>query len=258
MLQNDVLEYAQPGRLLRVLWIDRMQALAYVYELGRTRALPEPVALQTLVGDVQAGRARRLPADPCAPGHPAAPPPGHAALQARALDAIHALHAQLPALYRQRERTAMIGACAASHGVSRATVMRWLRRWWERGQTAAALLPDYANSGAPGRTRAVNAGIKRGRPRKDAVTGANADEAMRAVFRAAAERYAAAHADFSRRAAYRQMLEDFFAGADANAVPSFGQFNYWIERDGAAAIAPAFSTAVHRMVHAAVRRGAAP
>jgi len=34
-----------------------MQALAYVYELGRTRALPEPVALQTLVGDIQAGRA---------------------------------------------------------------------------------------------------------------------------------------------------------------------------------------------------------
>jgi len=254
LLQNAVLEYAQPGRLLRVLWIDRMRALAYIYELGRQRSLPEPVALQSLVQDLQAGRARLVLADPFAPSRSTeAPPPGHAALQARALDAIHALHANLPALYRQRERAAMVRAYAASHGVSAATVMRWLRRWWERGQRPAALLPDYANSGARGRTRAINAGIKRGRPRKDAYTGANADEAMRAIFRTAAARYAATHAGFSRRAAYRQMLEDFFAGADANAVPSFGQFNYWIERDGAAAIAPPFAKAVR----AAVRHGAA-
>ena len=50
-------------------------------------------------------------------------------------------------------------------------------------------------------------------------------------------RYAATHTDFSRRAAYRQMIEDFFHDRDAALLPTFGQFNYWIEKDAPAATA---------------------
>jgi hypothetical protein len=161
-------------------------------------------------------------------------PAGHLALQVKALDAVQALHAGLPALYRQRERASMVAAYASAHGIARSSVMRYLRRYWERGQTPEALLPDYGNAGAPGRTRAVTAGVKRGRPRKDAQPGTNADAEIRAIIRAAAARYAVTHAQFSRRAAYRQMLEDFFRDLDAGSVPSFGQFIYWLERDAAA------------------------
>ena len=38
-------------------------------------------------------------------------------------------------------------------------------------------------------------------------------------------------ARFCRRAAYRQMIAEFFAERGADALPSFGQFNYWIEKD---------------------------
>lgn len=228
---NDVIEYAgMPGRTVRVLWIDG--ALAWTYQLASHAALPEPVRMAALEEALAAGRARRLLVDPFAAAPPREPvPQGYLDLQAKAWSAVRTLHAERRALYDSRERAGLIAACAAAHGISKSSVLRYLRRYWERGQSPDALLPDYGNSGAPGRTRAVTAGIKRGRPRKGAATGTNADERMRAIFRAAAARYAASNDGFSRRAAYRQMLEDFFKDVEAGALPSFGQFNYWLERD---------------------------
>ena len=237
LVQNDVLEYTGPaGRALRILWIDQSQALAWTYELRSSCALPQPVATAALEEELQCGRVRRLLVDPYAAA-PAADcvPPGYLALQAKAWAAVRALHADRLALYDPRARAVLMASYAAAHGISKSSVLRYLRRYWERGQTPDALLPDYGNSGAPGRTRAVTAGVKRGRPRKGAATGTNADERMRAIFRAAAARYAAANAEFSRRAAYRQMLQDFFQDQDAGSLPSFGQFNYWLERDAGTA-----------------------
>ncbi len=37
------------------------------------------------------------------------------------------------------------------HKVTKATVYKLLRRYWQRGQTPNALIPDYKNSGAPGK-----------------------------------------------------------------------------------------------------------
>lgn len=239
-LQNDVLEYAgAPARAVRILWIDPGGALAYVFELKQASALPQAVATAALAADVAARRARLLLADPYAAVPPGPAANKHRRLQMKAWDAVRSLHAGLPALYRQRERAALVAACAEAHGVSKASIMRYLRRYWERGQTLEALLPDYLNSGAPGRTRAASAGIKRGRPRKDALPGTNADAAMRAIFRAAAARYAVAHGSFSQRAAYRQMLEEFFCGCEAGELPSFGQFAYWVEREAMAPALPA-------------------
>ena len=233
--QNDVVEFAgTPGRTVRVLWIDQPRALAWTYQLGSHAAMPEPTPLAVLEEALASGQARRLLVDPFAAAPPREPvPQGYLNLQAKAWSAVRALHADRHALYDPRQRATLMAAYAAAHGMSKSSILRYLRRYWERGQTPDALLPDYGNSGAPGRTRAVTAGIKRGRPRKGAGTGTNADERMRAIFRAAAARYAASHDGFSRRAAYRQMLEDFFQDVDAGALPSFGQFNYWLERDAA-------------------------
>ena len=234
LVQNDVLEYmAAPGRAVRVLWIDVEQALAYTFELRSRAAVPQPVQLRSLRDDVAQGRARQLLVDPCAaPAPPDSMPAGYLALQAKAWSAVRALHADRRALYDPRRRAVLLAGYATAHGISKSSILRYLRRYWERGQTPDALLPDYGNSGAPGRTRAVTIGIKRGRPRKDAATGLNADERIRAIFRAAAARYAASHDGFSRRAAYRMMLEEFFQGEAPGLVPTYGQFSYWLDRDG--------------------------
>jgi hypothetical protein len=236
-LTNDVIQYAAPVRSVRVLWVEREHALAWVFELGQGRSQPRAVGLQALADDLVDGRARLLLHDPFAAAPaPAGLAPKHRALRDKAWEIVASLQAQAPALYRARERSAMVARAASQHGVSRASVLRYLRRFWERGQTADALLPDYGNSGARGRTRAASAGVKRGRPRKSGDhPGLNIDTPTRAIFRAAVARYQATHAVFARRGAYRQMLADFYCGCAPDAVPSFGQFGYWLERDGAVA-----------------------
>jgi hypothetical protein len=239
-LPNDVIQYAAPPRTLRVLWIDRARALAYTFELGLAHGQPQRASLQALADDVLARRARLLLQDPyAAPPPPPLLPQKHRDLQARAWAIVRSLQAELPALYDPRDRALLVAHCAEAHRVSRASVLRYLRRFWERGQTVDALLPDYGNSGARGKTRGASEGVKRGRPRKAGQPpGLNIDAATRATFRTAATRYRVTHPAFSRRGAYRQMLDEFYAGRDPGAVPSFGQFSYWLAKDGSGAGGP--------------------
>lgn len=232
-LPNDVIRYTAPVRTLRILWIDRERGLAATFELDQRHSAPRTVALQALADDVLGRRARLLLHDPyAAPPAPPDLPPKHLALRDKAWDIVACLQAEGAALYQARARAALVARCAEAHGVSRPSVLRYLRRFWERGQVIDALLPDYGNSGAPGKTRGASAGVKRGRPRKAGQPpGLNIDAATRDVFRAAIARYQASHAEFSRRAAYRQMLAEFYPGREPGAMPSFGQFSYWLERD---------------------------
>jgi len=245
-LPNDVIQYTAPVRALRILWIDHERALAATFELGQRHSQPHTVALRALADDVLGRRARLLLHDPyAAPPAPPGLPPRQLALRDKAWDVVACLQADGPALYQARARAALVARCAAAHGVSRPSVLRYLRRFWERGQVIDALLPDYGNSGAPGKTRGASAGVKRGRPRKAGQhPGLNVDAATRDVFRAAVARYRASHTDLSRRAAYRQMLAEFYPGCEPGAAPSFGQFSYWLERDGAAGANPSGVAAV--------------
>ncbi len=234
LLKNDLIEYAAPTpRTVRILRIDSGGDTAYIFAMHTRSAMPERVSLRALVADIVEERARLTLNDPyaCAPDLDALPAK-HLALRDRAWRIIAGLPLDDLALYRPRTRGALILQHSADCGVSYPTLYRYLRRYWERGQQPNALLPDYCNSGAPGKTRASNAGVKRGRPRKSGLnSGLNADAAIRITFRAAVTRYNESHARFCRRAAYRQMIEEFFKEGDADALPSFGQFNYWIEKD---------------------------
>ncbi|MFL6657203.1 MAG: hypothetical protein ACJ8GW_03965 [Massilia sp.] len=236
LLRNDLLHYALPRpRTVRILWIDSAQAIAYTFELNARSAHPQLVALKSLVADVQQQRAQLLLVDPyLVEADPASLKPSHLQLQARAWAIVSALTAQEPAIYQPAARGRLVADYSALHGVSYPSVYRYLRRFWERGQNPNALLPDYKNSGAPGKTRSASATVKRGRPRKEGShPGVNADPNVRGTFSVAVARYAATHSAFSRRGAYRQMLEDFFRADEPEALPTFGQFNYWIEKDAA-------------------------
>lgn len=250
LLRNDLLHYTHPSpRTIRVLWIAPGQSHAYVFDVAAQSADVEMVQLSALHADMLAGHARVLPDDPyLMVVSQELLPPKHLQLRARAWRIIEALVAQEPAIYEARQRGPLIAQAITEHGVSHPTIYRYLRRYWQRGQTPNALLPDYGNSGGRGKVRQSSAGVKRGRPRKhnaDAGPGLNADEEIRRTFRVATARYAADHERFSRLGAYQQMLDDFFIqrriddagrvhatpGSVAKEVPTFGQFNYWLDHD---------------------------
>ncbi|RZT06197.1 Mu transposase, C-terminal [Duganella sp. CF402] len=251
LLRNDLLQYSQPSpRTIRILWIAPEQSHAYVFDVAARSAEVELVPLATLQADLRAGHACVLPADPYVMVvSQELLPAKHLQLRARAWDIIQGLVAQEPEIYEARLRGQMIAQATLQHGVSHPTVYRYLRRYWQRGQTPNALLPDYCNSGARGKVRQSSAGVKRGRPRKngaDTGPGLNADEEIRRTFRVATARYALANPKFSRLGAYQQMLRDFFVERRIDAdsgrvlsmphgsvkdVPTFGQFNYWLDHD---------------------------
>jgi putative transposase len=251
LLRNDLLHYTHPSpRTVRILWIAPEQSHAYVFDVAARSADVELVQLSVLHADIRSGRASVLPADPyLMVVSQDLLPPKHLQLRARAWEIIEPLVALEPGIYEARQRGQLIARATGVHGVSHPTIYRYLRRYWQRGQTPNALLPDYCNSGGKGKVRQASAGVKRGRPRKngaDAGPGLNADEEIRRTFRVAIARYAAGHAKFSRLGAYEQMLDEFFverrideqsgrvlttpAGRSA-VLPTFGQFNYWLDHD---------------------------
>jgi len=251
LLRNDLLQYTHPGpRLVRILWISPEQSYAYVFDVAARSAEVELIQLSALLADLRADRARVLPADPylVLAGQDQLPAK-HLELRARAWQIIAPLVAQEPDIYEARLRGQMIAQATTEHGVSHPTIYRYLRRYWQRGQTPNALLPDYGNSGGRGKVRQSSSGVKRGRPRKNSADdgpGMNVDEDIRRTLRVATAHHALTHAKFSRLAAYQQMLAVFFVdrridpetgrvltvpSSRAGEVPSFGQFNYWLDHD---------------------------
>jgi putative transposase len=251
LLRNDLLHYTHPSpRTVRILWIAPEQSHAYVFDVAARSADVELIQLSVLHADIRSGHASVLPADPyLMVVSQELLPAKHLQLRARAWQIIEPLVALEPGIYEARQRGQLIAQATADHGVSHPTIYRYLRRYWQRGQTPNALLPDYGNSGGKGKVRQASVGVKRGRPRKnlaDAGAGLNADEEIRRTFRVAIAHYAAGHAKFSRLGAYQQMLADFFVGRridpDSGRVlttpgnqtmelPTFGQFNYWLDHD---------------------------
>ena len=243
LLRNDLLQYDTERRTVRVLWIDAERTSAYVFDVAARACEASHVRVATLEADLAAGRAVRLTEDPyLVTANPEALPPRHVELRERAWQIVQELTAFEPGIYQSRRRGQLIADYTARHGISHPTIYRYLRRYWQRGQTPNALLPDYCNSGARGKTRASTAGIKRGRPRKDgAPAGVNVDEGMRRIFRVAASGSAGLRQ--SRRATYDAMVRDFFSQRSldaatlrvtrvpqADGIPSFGQFGYWLEQ----------------------------
>lgn len=117
----------------------------------------------------------------------------------------------------------MVAQVAAAHGVSAATPRRYLRRYWDGRQTQDARWPKQAAT-----PRDVGAGPAR-RTRRGVL---QSEPDRRSTFRMGATRHASTHEAFSRRAACRQMPQEFNPGRTIDALPTFGQFNYWIDKDG--------------------------
>lgn len=243
LLRNDLLQYESPRRVLRILWLAPDRSAAFVFDVAARGCEAQQVRLATLEDDLAAGRATRLAEDPYLVAvNQELLPPRHVELRDRAWQIVAELTAHEPGIYQARRRGQLIADYTARHGISHPTIYRYLRRYWQRGQTPNALLPDYGNSGARGKTRASTAGVKRGRPRQQgAAPGVNVDEAMRRIFRVAA---ASMGARQSRRVLYGAMVRDYFGQREvdpatgrivralpAQGVPSFGQFGYWLGQD---------------------------
>lgn len=117
--------------------------------------------------------------------------------------------------------------------VSKPYLYKLIRRYWQRGQTPNALLPDYKNSGGKGKKR-VAKDKKLGRPRIIMEgQGALIDEPTEKLFRIIIDRYVL-KGNFTIARAHRKLkglYENLFPGVPESEKPTKRQLSYFYERE---------------------------
>ncbi|MBL4900997.1 MAG: DDE-type integrase/transposase/recombinase [Colwellia sp.] len=137
------------------------------------------------------------------------------------------------ALY-SKVRAARIQIIIDANGSTKQTLYRLLRRFWQRGQTANTLLPDYKNSGAKGKKREAK-GKKLGRPR--VITpgvGAIVDANMERLFRQAIEKHLLTDDKNTLVFAHRKfkgVFETYYPNVSEAEMPTMWQMQHFYKRE---------------------------
>lgn len=149
---------------------------------------------------------------------------------------------------RGREKT--ISKIAKESNLSPFKVKKMFSRFWQRGMTRNALLPDYYNSGGRGKSKKLSEAMeaKIGRPRKvdfygNSATGINITDNIKKQFEIAINKYYRNKKQISLKETYNYILKDFFSDRykdkdgeikcqvwDKSRIPTYDQFYYWFKK----------------------------
>ncbi|MGE6896849.1 Mu transposase C-terminal domain-containing protein [Priestia flexa] len=149
-------------------------------------------------------------------------------------------------LLQKRGRETKIKEIAAELNVTSTKVKKLLSRYWQRGMTKNAMLPDYANSGGKGKSKALT-NAKIGRPRRvntsgDYQTGINITDEVKLQFEHTINKYYRKINNYSLKEVYHFILRDFYSDRykeksemkyrvwEENRIPSYNQFYYWFKK----------------------------
>lgn len=173
-------------------------------------------------------------------------PENHLTIRDKAWEVIKDIVVLEPLIYDSSERRKLVLKVCEKFNIHESTVMRYLKKYWQRGKTKNALLPDYYMCGGKGKEKEVGE-LKRGRPRKNAEIlgdGINIDEETKRIFRIAINKYYYNASKKSLKLTYELMLRDYFSKENRiengikmpivnsiEEIPTFGQFRYWFEKD---------------------------
>lgn len=245
---NDLVKW-NPGKeneyTERILWIETDGSLLYVINIYASAGFPSIKTADEIISALESGDAERLEEDPFIRHF------SEDDIKARdkekrdkTWDIIAGIvsYENEPAIYKREIRGALIMKAATEKGVAFKSVYNYLRRYWQRGKSKNALLPDYYNSG--GRGKRKNLGDKKvGRPRKNIDVngpGINVDEATKKIFRTAISRYCDTSKEDSFVSAYNLMVKEFYQEdyrfedgvrkpviIPIEQIPTLTQFKYW-------------------------------
>ena len=241
---NQLLSFIEEGRFERVLWID-IQSPGYILiDIASKSALPLYRSHAKLEAMAECGQLGLDAVDPFTySSDESAIDLRYRAIRDKNLRKISPLLAQQPAIFLPEQRGKIVASQIGENGESHVTFYRLLRRWWQRGMTPNAFLPDFAKCGGRGRDKAVSDKPRGRRPINSNSVTVNVDTDMRSMFQAAITRFYACQPVFDLAECYHAMLREHFTYAviDPNhgrqelllraGAPSLRQFRYWYEKD---------------------------
>ena len=136
--------------------------------------------------------------------------------------------------YDPHVRASKINKLITEGRSSKPTLYKLLRRYWQRGQTPNALLPDYKNSGAKGKKR-KGEGNKLGRPRKYTPgVGAVVDDQVERLFRTVIDRYLLKDRGVSIPYTHRRFAElykNYYPDIPESEIPTKWQMLHFYKRE---------------------------
>ena len=133
------------------------------------------------------------------------------------------------------QRGKIINEIMAQHEVTKQTLYRLARRYWQRGQTPNALLPDYRNSGAKGQKR-IAKDKKLGRPRiyNSEEQGINVNEDIEKLFYCTIKLFFLKDNKHSLPFVYRKFqttYKNLYPDTSEADIPTIWQFKYYYEKE---------------------------
>lgn len=149
-------------------------------------------------------------------------------------------------ILKPKTRSKVIKDISSIFGLPTITIKRIFSRFWQRGMTKNALLPDYKNSGGKGKQRNLTDN-KVGRPKKsdyngDEIIGINITEDIKKQFEVAVNKYFRNSKKISLMQTYNFILRDFFSDPviedgekkfivwEKSRIPTYEQFYYWFKK----------------------------
>ncbi|MEP0915802.1 transposase family protein [Leptolyngbya sp. DQ-M1] len=236
----------------RILWIDSSGTDVATIDIISPKALPVFRKYKEIEAAIVAGELQVLEVDPYAALLRAEDdiPEKHRQRRDAAWEVIASLvEDSTGQIFYSRGRGALLIAHEEKTGWTKKTIYKFLRRYWQGGQTKNALLPLFDNCGGKGKER-QSSDLKRGRPSrltqvKAIPTGVNIDADVREKFKRGIQLFYETDEKRTLQDAYQKTLEKFFhRGYDrlsdgtlvpflppVEELPSFGQFRYWYEKE---------------------------
>ena len=139
-----------------------------------------------------------------------------------------------PQYFDPKVRSSRINEIIGTQKSTKQTLYKLVRRYWQRGQTPNALIPDYKNSGGKGKKR-IAKGKKLGRPRKFMPgVGVAIDEQIERLFRIAINKYLLKDSGSSFPYAHRRfkdLYENYYPDVPESEVPTNWQMLHFYKRE---------------------------
>jgi len=251
---NMLIEWQNESQSLieRLLWVDPSGTDVAVIEILNPQSLPVFHKCKDIEAAITSGQAQVLEVDPYAkllcPGDSILDK--HLQRRDAAWEVIAPLvEDRTGQIFYAQGRGTLLNEREKQIGFTKKTIYKFLRRYWQGGQTKNALLPLFDKCGAKGKDRGSSS-KKRGRPSKiaqitDLPTGININAEVRNKFHRGIRLFYETAEGRNLQDAYQKTLENFFhKGYDllpngtlvpslppANELPTFRQFRYWYEKE---------------------------
>jgi hypothetical protein len=243
LFPNEILVNVADGIKYRILWVDSNKYYAFIINIDSKNALPFLKKVDDTIEDIIHGivikeRGSSLIIEDSI---------GERALKIRdkAWDIIKDAVVQEPDIYIAEIRGEIISNLLKRHSITKTTIYKYLRKYWQRGKSPNALIANYSNSGGKGKQRDIKKKV--GRPNKypDNVSNVIVNEEIKRIFRISLRKhYFNKDKKSSLPFAHKMMIREFFIEdiyfengqeklviSDYSQIPTLNQLRYFLNTE---------------------------